>query len=115
MPTHLKQHVNRLCSVAMNCNDDAHCSLRHHHYAMVCYKGRCVSRGHNRKSCLLRGYSERKKRKKEQRIENCSRRMRRHRKSSRKPSTPAIHQLPISNPIPPKIKQCRYVKTVRRL
>lgn len=115
MPTHLKQHVNRLCSMAEDSRANEHCKLRHHHYAMVCRKGRCLSMGKNRLYCSLRSSDGRERRKEKQKDTYRPCRVRRYHSRPRQPPAPTPHILPNRNPIPPKFKLCRHVKTVREL
>lgn len=109
MPTHLKQHYKRLCTMAETITDDAHCSLRHHHYAMVCYKGRCIAKGSNRKSCSLRESDARNRPRKKQRNKDstCGSRCDRTRTTQSPP--PTAHVLPARHPISYKIKLCRHI------
>ena len=115
MPTHLKQHMKRLRTIAENSTDDAHCSLRHHHYAMICHNGRCISIGTNKKSCSLHRSDGRERRKEKQGNTNRACRGRCHRPRARQPAPPIAYILPYCYTTPPKAKLCRHVKTMRKL
>mgnify|MGYP006907149402 FL=1 len=123
MPTKLKQHMNTLHSKGISCRDNAHCDLRHRHFAGLYLNGRCLAIGYNRKSCGLprshgrKSEAERRshyKQAREGRTHN-TRRSGRHYKISRRQKTPTAHVLPLSDSNKPKAKLCRNVQTVRQL
>lgn len=123
MPIHLRQHQNRLHDYCSNCTDEGHIGLRHHHAAMICHRGRCLSLGRNYKYCILRASHERKscleertdRRQQQKGEKNYARRSKRYRERSKRFKTPPRHQLPIKCPVQFKAKLLHYGKTMRKL
>ena len=109
MPTRLRQNMQALQNKGMSCDDNAHCSLRHHHIAGVYRHGRRLSVGYNRKYCSLRGG---------QRHNQDTNRTRRGRCYQPRPdpsSPPIAHILPYRYPTTYKIKQLGHVTSMRQL